>query len=272
MNKTLIERNLVMGARFGGKEILFVSTKESFIMNGLIKKLHEEGMQTLHVFGMKEVHAGFDDHVKVVIYYMDEDAENVTSLHTELFSKCKEFDKRLICIATREQYECLLKNFPAGRVAKFFERPLDMQQFIRAVSDETKEAKESERFRSEKLRVMIVDDDSNYRQIVREWLKPYYNVVMANGGTQAITLLATQRCDVILLDFEMPIVAGPQVMEMIRENPDNQKIPIIFLTGKNDVASIKEVLALHPAGYLLKSVTAQDLLIKVAEVLAKSEA
>ena len=71
---------------------------------------------------------------------------------------------------------------------------------------------------------------------------------------EAITWLAGNTPDLILLDYEMPITPGPQVLQMIQSSAKTADIPIIFLTGKDDKESIMAVLALKPAGYLLKSI------------------
>ena len=58
-------------------------------------------------------------------------------------------------------------------------------------------------------------------------------------------------------------------MEMIRSNPGNKEIPIIFLTGKNDRASVEKVLELKPNGYLLKSLGRPEVLGKVKDFFEK---
>ena len=69
------------------------------------------------------------------------------------------------------------------------------------------------------------------------------------------TFLAKERPDLILLDYEMPVTSGSQVLEMIKSEPSTEAIPVMFLTGKNDRASIMKVLELKPADYLLKTIT-----------------
>ena len=66
-------------------------------------------------------------------------------------------------------------------------------------------------------------------------------------------LLEEQDLDLILLDYEMPITSGPQVMEMIKSEPNSNGIPIVFLTGRSDRESVMSVMKLKPQGYLLKT-------------------
>ncbi len=80
---------------------------------------------------------------------------------------------------------------------------------------------------------------------------------------QAITYIANHKPDLILLDYDMPITPGPQVMEMIRSEFDSSEIPIIFLTGKSDRESIMRVMKLKPQGYLLKTMSRDDIVAAI---------
>ncbi len=98
-----------------------------------------------------------------------------------------------------------------------------------------------------------MDDDGDFLKMVRGWLSEMYRVIMVNSGMQAITYLATNKPDLILLDYEMPITTGAQVLEMIRSEPTTRGIPIIFLTGKGDRENVTKLLTLKPDGYILKT-------------------
>ena len=93
--------------------------------------------------------------------------------------------------------------------------------------------------------ILIVDDDPTYIQMVREWLKDSYRVGMANSGTQAVAWLATNKADLILLDYDMPVIDGPKVMEMLRSESFSQSTPVMFLTGKNDRDSVTNVISVR---------------------------
>lgn len=91
---------------------------------------------------------------------------------------------------------------------------------------------------------------------------------MANSGMAAITWLVSNHADLILLDYEMPITSGPQVLEMIRSDPELADIPIIFLTDVDDKESIMKVLELKPADYLLKTIDKKELQDKINNFFA----
>ena len=108
--------------------------------------------------------------------------------------------------------------------------------------------------------ILVVDDDPNYLGLVRDWLKGSYKVSMANSGLQAIKWLGKNKVDLILLDHEMPVTSGPQVLEMLRSDLETKDIPVMFLTGKSDKESVMKVVALRPEGYFLKTISREELL------------
>ena len=117
-----------------------------------------------------------------------------------------------------------------------------------------------------KKSILIVDDDPNYLRLIREWLKDDYKIYMANSGLQAIKLLGINNVDLILLDYEMPITSGPQVLQMIRDDEETKNIPIVFLTGKDDKESVVSVLALKPDGYILKTSGKEEIIATVQKL------
>ena len=114
----------------------------------------------------------------------------------------------------------------------------------------------------------MVDDDPNYLNLIREWLTGTYKVTMVNSGLQAIKYLGKNKVDLILLDHEMPVTSGPQVLEMLRSDEETKDIPVMFLTGKSDKESVMAVVALKPEGYFLKTIERKELLENLAKFFA----
>lgn len=119
--------------------------------------------------------------------------------------------------------------------------------------DEVKEYLKEREAASSKPRVLIVDDSMTVRQYMHELLQEDYDTTLAESSVTAIRIIAINKPDLILLDYEMPVCDGRQMLEMIRSDQTLCNIPVIFLTGRSDSESIKNVLSLKPAGYLLKN-------------------
>ncbi|MBQ7160066.1 MAG: response regulator [Treponema sp.] len=114
-----------------------------------------------------------------------------------------------------------------------------------------------------KKRILVVDDDSTMLRTMNNWFSSKYEVFMANSGMNAISLLAQKKVDLILLDYEMPVVSGLQVFEMLKSEVATASIPVIFLTSKDDKETVMKVLAAKPEKYLLKTRPAEELIKSV---------
>ncbi|MCR5250459.1 MAG: response regulator [Lachnospiraceae bacterium] len=121
-----------------------------------------------------------------------------------------------------------------------------------------------------KKRILVIDDDPQYGRMVREWLKDDYLLSLASGGEQAFEWLAQNTPDMILLDYEMPVMPGPQVLERLRDDVHTRDIPVLILTGKSDRESIMRIISLNPTDYLRKTIGREELLEKVAAAFRKN--
>ncbi len=108
---------------------------------------------------------------------------------------------------------------------------------------------------SSKKKILLVDDDSALLRSMQTLLGNKYNVYITNSGMNTITFLKNHTVDLILLDYEMPILSGQEVFRILKSEQATMNIPVIFLTSKDDKNIVKKVLELKPANYLLKPVS-----------------
>ena len=106
---------------------------------------------------------------------------------------------------------------------------------------------------TKKNKILLVDDSDFVLRAMEDLLGKDYEVTLAKSGLAAIRSITLNRPDLVLLDYEMPVCDGSQVLEMIRAEEEFADIAVIFLTSRVDKESIKKVLALKPAGYLSKA-------------------
>lgn len=109
-----------------------------------------------------------------------------------------------------------------------------------------------------KKKILVVDDSGLMRKIMQDLLSREYEVLTADSGTSAIRNITLVRPDLVLLDYEMPVCNGKQVLEMIRSEKDLTNIPVIFLTNRVDRESVRKALSLKPEGYLSKSLSLES--------------
>ncbi len=106
-----------------------------------------------------------------------------------------------------------------------------------------------------KPKILVVDDSDFMRTRIVRLLAQDYDVIEADSSIAAIKKIVVNQPGLVLLDYEMPVCDGRQALEMIRSEKDIADIPVMFLTGRGDRESVKNVMALKPAGYLLKTMT-----------------
>lgn len=111
-------------------------------------------------------------------------------------------------------------------------------------------------------KILLVDDDTKNLQVAMTILKNY-NVIYAQSGDKALELLEKNKFDLILLDVVMPIMDGYHVCSKIKANDKTKKIPIIFLTVKDDEKDIVKGFELGAVDYVTKPFYSEVLLKRV---------
>ena len=93
-------------------------------------------------------------------------------------------------------------------------------------------------------------------------------MTLVGSGKDALKFLGKRKVDLILLDYMMPDMDGPEVMTEIREDPALAGIPIVFLTGVSEKDKvIKTLVDLKPQGYIVKPSKKSELVAKIIDIL-----
>ena len=124
--------------------------------------------------------------------------------------------------------------------------------------------------RDEQKRILIIDDDPGYISLLRGWLKDDYKVFMSTSGDMALEWLVENSADLILLDFEMPDINGPQMLRKIRELKTTDA-PVVYITG-NELSEVEESInadgsGFKPNGCIFKTTGRDEMLRLVASYL-----
>ena len=104
-----------------------------------------------------------------------------------------------------------------------------------------------------KTRVLWADDEVHIRYMIRNIVNGEGFVVVgeANNGEDALALYRKHRPDLTLMDINLPLMNGDEVLaEIMREDPDAK---VVMLTMVADVETVRRCLALGAASYILKS-------------------
>jgi CheY-like chemotaxis protein len=242
-------------------KMIFVGEKELFISRVLVKKVQDAGGECSFVpWTIDDINKNIEGVTLITLFMDDAELPEENVLHF-IIDLLEEKGLQMIIIGEQNDVQTVLSRVPNDLVYRTFSRPVDNVLFVKSVMEYMSKVEAGE-FRKS---ILVVDDDPQYLTMVREWLRGTYKVSMANSGLQAIKWLGKNKVDLILLDHEMPITSGPQVLEMLRNDDETKDIPVMFLTGKGDKDSVMSVVALRPEGYFLKGIQKEELLEKLEE-------
>ena len=245
--------------------IVIVTFHYSVIIRGLEKNLQEKNYNVIAVVTDSQGVMDYAGRADLFIMYLADNTkvskDDFTQL-VEMIHVVEERKQKMIVIGEKGYRDALAEGIPGLKNFVYLNRPFDMEKLL----DEIQVAISSEAHEyTLKKKILIVDDDPSYSKSVREWVSDLYLVNMVTSGMQAIKYVGTNPVDLILLDYEMPVVDGPQVFEMLRSDPEIKRVPIIFLTSVGTREGVSRVMALKPDGYILKSTTRQDLIQKLKD-------
>lgn len=239
------------------KSILFIENATSFlvtaIMNNLSNKHFVCGQAKYSVDDISSVEHSYES----FFVNLDSDSSEATeAVFVYLKDLYLNSHKKVFIMGESVDIDELKVKIGTDMIMDSFIRPINARTVTERIDYALKEEETSEA----KKQILVVDDSGSFLHTVKEWLEPTFNITMVNSATSAIAYLGTHKPDLILLDYEMPICSGPQMLSMLRSDMTLSEIPVIFLTGNSDKESITKVLSLKPQGYLLKSLPSEKII------------
>lgn len=111
------------------------------------------------------------------------------------------------------------------------------------------------------LKILVVDDTTTSRMLLRDALETigFRNIAVAADGEQAMQVMMTQPCHLIISDMNMPKMNGLQLLHAIRTYKPTSRTPFMILTGNNDKNVLIEGRKMGLNNYLNKPFTTPDL-------------
>jgi DNA-binding response OmpR family regulator len=115
-----------------------------------------------------------------------------------------------------------------------------------------------------KPKILVVDDNLKNIQVLGGFLQNEgFEVEFAVEGTSALEWISRQEFDLVLLDIMMPEMDGYEVCSIIKENPGNKDLPVIFITAKTDHDSIIQGFETGGVDYITKPFIKSELLARI---------
>jgi two-component system chemotaxis response regulator CheY len=121
------------------------------------------------------------------------------------------------------------------------------------------------------LRILIVDDFSTMRRIVKNLLNDlgYGNTAEAEDGHSALAALRAAPFDFVVTDWNMPGMTGIELLKAIRADPKLAKLPVLMVTAEAKREQIVEAAQAGVNGYIIKPFTAETLKDKLSKIFER---
>jgi two-component system chemotaxis response regulator CheY len=124
--------------------------------------------------------------------------------------------------------------------------------------------------------VLVVDDSAAIRKILQRVLRKtgvsIRYIHEAGDGQQALTLLETEKVDLILSDINMPKMDGLQLLAALKASARWRHIPVVMITTESGASNVDEAVRLGASGYVRKPFTADQIKEKLAGILEPAPA
>ena len=109
--------------------------------------------------------------------------------------------------------------------------------------------------RNEKHTVLIADDDSSVRCLLEITLtNAGFKVIETKNGLEALSAYHQHQPDIVLLDVEMPFKDGHQVCREIRKTEHGQQVPVVMITGTDDVHAVNQAFEMGATDFIAKPI------------------
>ncbi|MBC3887492.1 response regulator [Acetobacterium paludosum] len=116
--------------------------------------------------------------------------------------------------------------------------------------------------------ILITEDDMNIQLLMTERLTPFYTILCANNGEEALTIIETQPIDLLITDIMMPAMDGFELLKTLRQ--DNYRLPVLILTAKQSIEDKQTGFSFGTDDYLTKPVNYDELRWRIDALLRRA--
>ncbi len=117
-------------------------------------------------------------------------------------------------------------------------------------------------------KILVVDDEPDCVSIIQcrlEWC--HYEVVTASNGREGLRIAENENPDIVLLDTNMPVMDGHEMLERMRKHPILKDTPVIMVTALCDKEDIAAASVFGIADYVTKPIDFTSLIEKISNIL-----
>ncbi len=122
------------------------------------------------------------------------------------------------------------------------------------------------------LAVMVVDDFATMRRIVKNILRDmeFKEIFEAENGAEALGLLKANKVDLIVSDWNMPVMTGIELLKQVRADEKYKALPFLLVTAEAQKENIMEAIKAKVSNYIVKPFTPATLAEKIAKIIPQN--
>ena len=120
--------------------------------------------------------------------------------------------------------------------------------------------------------ILVAEDERDIRELIVITLRTngLTNIIQASNGKDAVAEAKAHKPVLILMDVRMPQMTGYEACEILKDDPDTSKIPVVFLSAKGQDMEIKRGIGLGAEEYIIKPFSPDELYQRVVSILNRS--
>ena len=122
-----------------------------------------------------------------------------------------------------------------------------------------------------KLKILVVDDDSDIRDLIALTLRKDYEVIEAENGSQALEKAKKEKPNIFILDYALPDIDGTEICKQLRKSHHFMHTPILMLTGKSEVDDKVKGLEAGVDDYMIKPFAPQELVARIKMLVRRAD-
>ena len=123
---------------------------------------------------------------------------------------------------------------------------------------------------AQQTKILIVDDEAGVRELLKDALKlAGFDTHVANDGMSALTALRSFTPDIMIIDINMPLMDGFELVERLRKN--GNEVPVLMLSARADRVDVTRGLTLGADDYVVKPFGLEELVLRLKAILRRSQ-
>ncbi len=242
------------------RRVLLIGATKSFMVSAIAKGLQKENYEVVQCELDEDMIKGIENKPQLYVLYLGDIADDGVKSLKYLDDAIDKERFYLYEVGNTEELDYASNFLSSIKVSETYLRPLDVQLLVEDLDTAVTNGSMDE---EQKKKILIVDDDGTMLRMIKTWLSLKYKVYMASSGKIAINFLQNNTVDLVLLDYMMPQMDGPEVLRIIRQNEPTKDLPVMFLTSKGDKESVVTAASLKTTKYLLKTMPKAKLIAAI---------